>query len=177
MQNFFFDLIPIFVFFIVYKFFGIYAATASAIILALLQSAYLWFFKKTIDKMQITTLILICLLGGATLIFHNPAFIKWKVSIIYWVFALVILGSQFIGPKNIVQRMLENQLSLPANIWRRLAWAWFGFFAIVGFLNVFVMLNYSTNTWVDFKLFGILGLTLLFFIIQGICLAKHLKHE
>lgn len=177
MQRFFFDIFPIIIFFAIYKFFGIYAATASAIVVSLLQVVYTRIRHRKFDKMQVATLVLIGFFGGATLIFHNPLFIKWKVSVLYWLFAVAILGSHYIGKRPLVQRMLGEQIKLPTKIWHRLSWSWFVFFAAVGFINLYVMFHYSTNTWVDFKLFGILGLTVLFFLGQGIYLIRHVKEQ
>ncbi len=175
MKNFLFDIFPIIIFFIVYKIWGIYVATATAIAIAVLQTAYIWFAKHKVEKMQITTLVLIVFFGGATLIFHNPIFIKWKVSVLYWLFALILFGSHFISTQTIVQRMLGEQIQLPPKIWLRLSWSWIIFFAFIGFLNLFVILHYSTAIWVDFKLFGILGLTIVFFVAQGFYLVRHVK--
>lgn len=177
MQTFLFDIFPIIIFFIAYKIWGIYVATSVAISVALIETAYNWFRYRKIDKMQITTLGLIVFFGGATLIFHNPMFIKWKVSVLYWLFALVIFFSQFFGKKPMAQRLLGEQIELPEKIWRRLTWAWTLFFGALGFLNLYVMFRYPTNVWVNFKLFGIFGLTLVFFIIQGFYLMRHIKHD
>ena len=177
MQNFLFDLIPIAIFFIAYKIWGIYTATAIAIAIALLQTFYFWYKHRRFDKMQVITLILLVIFGGATLIFHNPQFIKWKVSILYWLFSLILLGSHFVGKRLLVERLLGEQIHLSHKIWLKISWAWITFFALIGFLNLFVMLHYSTNTWVDFKLFGILGLTLVFFIAQSIYLVRHIHDK
>jgi len=171
----FYDFIPIIIFFAVYKFFGIYAATASAIIVSFLQ-VFLYRLKHhKFEKMQLITLFLILLLGGATLILHNPIFIKWKPSAIYWAFAIAFLGSHFIGHKPLIRYIMESKITLPDKIWNRLNIGWMVFFTFIGFLNIYVVYHYSTNTWVDFKLFGILGLMILFVIIQAIYLSRHME--
>ncbi len=172
-----YDFFPIIIFFVVFKLYGIYAATASAIIVSLIQVCFYWLKYRRFEKMQVTTLVLIVILGGATLIFHNPMFIKWKVSVINWLFAAAFLGSQWIGRKNLVQRMLEEKISLPTKVWFRLNMFWVIYFFILGVVNLYVVYHFSTNIWVNFKLFGILGLTLVFVILQAFYLAKHLKHE
>lgn len=175
MQRLLFDLLPVIAFFIIYKFFGIYAATASAIAISVVQAIYIWFKHQRIDAMQISALVLIIIFGGATLISHDAMFIKWKVSVLYWLFAVVILGSHFIGHKPIVERIMDSQIDLPEKIWRRLSTSWIIFFLLVGFLNLYLIYHVSTDTWVNFKLFGILGLTLVFFVGQGFYLMRHVK--
>jgi len=170
-----YDFFPIIIFFVVFKLFGIYAATTSAIIVSLIQVVFYWLKHRKFEKMQVVTLLLIIIFGGATLIFHKPIFIKWKVSIINWLFAAVFFGSQWIGGKNFVQRMLDQKISLPDEVWRRLNMFWVIYFLILGFSNIYVVYHFSTSTWVNFKLFGVLGLTLIFVIIQAIYLSRHIK--
>ncbi len=172
-----YDFFPIIIFFIAFKLGGIYVATASAIVISLLQVIVYWFKHRRFEKMQLTTLIMIMILGGATLLFHQEIFIKWKVSVINWLFAAVCLASQWIGKKNLVQRLLGEKMSLSTEIWRRLNTFWVIYFLTLGFINLYVIYHFSTNTWVNFKLFGILGLTLAFVILQAIYLAKHVKNE
>ena len=172
-----YDFFPIIIFFIVFKIWGIYAATASAIGVSLLQVIVYYIQHKRFEKMQVITLLLITVLGGATLIFHDPMFIKWKVSVINWIFGLVFLGSQFVGKKNLVQRMLDSKISLPNKVWRTLNLAWVIYFIVLGCVNIYVVYHFSTNAWVNFKLFGVLGLTFIFVIIQGFYLSKHLKND
>jgi intracellular septation protein len=172
-----YDFFPIIIFFVVFKIWGIYAATASAIVVSLLQVIFYYLKHKKFERMQVITLILIVVLGGATLIFHNDMFIKWKVSIINWLFALAFLGSQFIGKKNFVKRMLDEKIQLPERVWTRLNLSWVIYFLVLGIANIYVVYHFSTNAWVNFKLFGVLGLTLIFVIIQGVYLAKHIKHD
>lgn len=172
-----YDFFPIIIFFVVFKIWGIYAATASAIGVSLLQVIAYYIRHKRFDKMQVITLLLISVLGGATLIFHDPMFIKWKVSVINWIFGLVFLGSQFIGKKNLVQRMLDSKISLPNKVWATLNLSWVIYFMVLGFVNIYVVYHFSTNAWVNFKLFGVLGLTFIFVILQGLYLSKHVKND
>lgn len=168
-----FDFFPVMFFFIAFKIKGIYVATAVAIISSIIQVVLHWFLHRTIEKMHIITLIMISVLGGATLIFHDPVFIQWKPTGIYWVTALVFLGSQFIGKKTIVQKMMESNIALPNPIWIRLNIAWVIFFVLMGIVNIYVAYHYTMNTWVNFKLFGGLGSTLVFVLLQSIYLTKH----
>lgn len=170
-----FDFFPIILFFIAYKFFGIYVATAVAMGASLLQVIYFWLRYHRVEAMHIITLIIILSLGSATLLLHNSMFIKWKPTVIYWVFALMFLLTQFIGNKTLLQRMLGTKITLPNPIWTKLNVSWGVFFAVMGIANLYVVYHYSTNTWVDFKLFGTLGLTIVFIIIQSIYMAKHIK--
>lgn len=170
------DFFPILLFFIVFKFYGIYAATAAAILASLATVLYSYFFNKKVDSLQWITLLVILLLGGATLFFHNELFIKWKPTVVEWAFALVFLGSQFFSEKNLTQRMLEAQVYLPAHLWRRLNFSWVIFFTAMGAANIYVLSHYTTNVWVNFKMFGLLGLTTVFVIGQACYIAKHAHH-
>lgn len=172
-----YDFFPIIIFFIAFKLAGIYVATASAIAISLIQVVMYRFKYGRFEKMQLTTLIMIVILGGATLLFHKEIFIKWKVSVINWLFAAACLASQWFSKKNVVQRLLEEKISLSEKIWYRLNMFWVVYFFILGLLNLYVIYHFSTNTWVNFKLFGILGLTFGFVILQAIYLAKHVKDE
>ena len=172
-----FDFFPVLLFFIAFKLKGIYIATAVAIGASFFQVILYWLLHRRVEKMHLITLAMISVLGGATLIFHDPVFIQWKPTGIYWITALVFLGSQFISKKTIVQKMMEASICLPASIWLRLNLAWVAFFAIMGILNIYIAYNYDMDTWVNFKLFGGLGLTIIFVVFQSIYLAKHAVDE
>jgi len=172
-----YDFLPIVLFFIVYKLSNIYMATAAAMIMTLLQVSIYRIRHHKFDQLQFITLVLIMVLGGATLILHKPIFIKWKPSAIYWVFALIFLGSHFIGKKTVIQYLMGSKIELPSIAWSRLNFSWAIFFLLMGFLNIYVVYHYSTNTWVNFKLFGILGLTVVFMLLQAFYLAKYLKED
>ena len=171
------DFLPILLFFIVFKIYGLYAATGVAIVASLLQVSLAWFKTRRIQIMPLITLVIISLLGGATFIFLNEMFIKWKPTAINWVFALIFLGSQFIGHKTIIQRMMEQNLSLSRLIWQRLNISWVIFFSVMGAVNLWVAYNFDTNTWVNFKLFGMVGITILFVVIQACYLSRHMPKE
>lgn len=172
-----YDLLPIIVFFIIYKFAGIYPATAAAIIVSVAQVIAYRLMKGRFEKLQLITLILIVVLGGATLILHNPIFIKWKPSVINWLFGLVFLLSHLFTKKPLIRYMMESKIALPATIWTRLNLSWAIFFIIMGFANLYVIYHFSTNAWVYFKLFGMLGLTIIFVVLQAFYLARHIIEE
>ena len=170
------DFFPIVFFFIAYKFAGIYIATATAILIACLQVIYTYIKTRHIDSMQMLTLVLLIVLGGATLWFHNEMFIKWKPSIINWILSIIFIGSECFGQKPFIQQlMLKAEIDLPAQIWQRLNRAWAGFFMAMGCINLYIIYHFNTDIWVNFKLFGMLGLTLLFVICQSVYLAKHIS--
>jgi len=120
---------------------------------------------------------LIFVLGGATLIFHKVIFIKWKPSIIYWLFSLLLIGSQFIGKMTLIHRMIGDKIVLPKKIWSRVNLSWGIFFLLMGFLNLYVVYHYSTSSWVNFKLFGTLGLTIVFVFLQVIYMSRHMESD
>ncbi len=168
-----FDFFPIVLFFIAYKFFDIYYATAIAMAASVAQVLFFRIKHQRYEKLHLASLALILILGGATLFFHNPWFIKWKPTGIYWLSSLVFLGSNFIGAKPIIQKMMENNVNLPTKIWRRLNYAWAVYFLLMGALNLYVAYFYTTDFWVNFKLFGGTGCMLLFVFIQALYLTKH----
>ncbi|KTD10784.1 intracellular septation protein involved in cell division [Legionella gratiana] len=169
-----FDFFPIVLFFIVYKFFGIYTATAVAMIASLSQVAFYRLKFQHYEKMHLVSLAIIMILGGATLFFHNPWFIKLKPTGIYWLSALVFFGSGYVGSKPLIQKMMDTNVTLPKKIWLRLNTAWALFFLMMGAVNIYVAYNFNTDAWVNFKLFGGVGLTLLFVLIQAFYLTKHM---
>lgn len=171
----FYDFFPIIIFFIIYKVWGIYPATFGAIIISIVQVGFFWWQHRRFDKMQLTTLFLVTIFGGATLVFHNPLFIKWKISVLNWLFALAFLGGQFIGKKNFLERMIGDKIVLSKIVWRNLNVMWVIYFAVLGFINWYVIYHFSTAAWVNFKLFGVLGLTIIFAVIQSLYLAKYVR--
>lgn len=169
-----FDFFPILIFFISYKMFGIYTATTIAMAASLLQVIFYRVKHQRYEKMHLISLALIFVLGGATLFFHNPWFIKWKPTGIYWLTSLVFLGSSFFSSKPLIQKMMDGNISLPQKIWYRLNYAWAIFFVLMGAVNLYVAYSYSTDVWVNFKLFGGSGLTLIFVFLQALYLTRHL---
>ena len=172
------DFLPIVIFFIVYKLTDdLILATAVLIPATMLQMAYTWFTTKKVEKMQLVTLVLVVVLGGLTVALQDGQFIKWKPTIVNWLFSLAFLGSQFIGQKPIVQRLMGKSVELPSQVWRKLNVAWAVFFAAMGGINLYVAFNYSESTWVDFKLFGMLGLTFVFIIAQGLYMSRFMPKD
>ncbi|CUB03058.1 septation protein A [Marinomonas fungiae] len=173
-----FDFLPILVFFLVYKTTGdIIIATAVLIPATLIQVGYTWFKHRTVEKMHVISLALVVLLGGATVLLGNGDFIKWKPTIVNWLFAIAFFGSQFIGHKNFIERMMGDKIELPHKTWRTLNLAWVGFFILSGAVNLYVAFNFSEDVWVDFKLFGLLGMTIVFIILQGLYLTSQMQNK
>ncbi|MCB1867933.1 MAG: septation protein A [Gammaproteobacteria bacterium] len=171
------DFLPIVLFFFAYQLYDIYVATAVAIVASVLQVGYSWLFRKKIEKMHLVTLGLLVVFGGLTLALRDPLFIKWKPTVVNWLFATVFLGSQFVGKKSMVERMMSHAIELPANIWTRLNISWGIFFLGSGILNLYVAFNFSEETWVNFKLFGMLGLTVVFVVLQSFYMARHIQDQ
>ena len=174
-MKFLFDLFPVIVFFAAFKFFGIYAATALAIAATFLQIGYLLARKRRVEPMLWVSLVIIVLFGGATLMLQDENFIKWKPTILYWLFSVVLGGSALFFNKNLMRAMLGEKVQLPETAWSGLNWSWAAFFVAMGVINLYIAFNYSTDTWVNFKLFGGMGLTLVFILAQGVFLAKYIK--
>ena len=168
------EFIPIILFFIAYKFYDIYVATAVVIVATIIQVGITWFKYKKVETMQWVTLGLILVMGGATIYLQNEQFIKWKLTIIEWLFGLAFIGSQFFGKKPLVERMMGASLELPAAIWKKLNLMWATFFISVGFLNIYVMQNFNTDDWVSFKTFGVPGLMIVFIILQMFFIYKYI---
>jgi intracellular septation protein len=150
-------------------------ATVVVIAATVLQIVVQQLRGKKIEMMLWISLALVTVMGGATIWFHNDAFIKWKPSVLYWLMALSFVVSQLVFKKNLLRSMMGEQLELPPRIWQKLSWAWVIFFSGMGALNLFVAFNYSLGTWVNFKLFGSMGLMLAFTIAQGLYLSRHIS--
>ncbi|MEQ1637713.1 MAG: septation protein A [Methylococcales bacterium] len=168
------DFFPILLFFIAYKFYDIYVATAVVIVATIIQVGFTWFKYRKVEAMQWITLALILVMGGATLYLHDEQFIKWKLSIIEWLFGIAFIGSQYFGEKPFIERMMSGSLDLPKAVWKRLNTLWGVFFLSVGFVNVYVMFNFNTDDWVTFKTFGVPALMLVFIVLQMVYLYKHI---
>lgn len=198
-MKFLFDLFPIILFFVAFKVTGnnpdqaaavaasigyhvdikqlpILVATAVAIFATFAQIGWVHFRHGKVDTMLWVSLAIIIVFGGATLLFHDDTFIKWKPTVLYWLFASTLFISATIFKKNLIRTMMQKQdISLPEWIWGKLNLSWMLFFAIMGFANLYVAFNYSTDAWVNFKLFGTLGLMVVFMLAQGLFLAKHME--
>lgn len=176
-MKFLFDFFPILLFFIAYQMYGIYTATAVAIVASFLQVGMFWWKHRRFETMHLVTLAIIGVFGGATLLLQDEMFIKWKPTVLNWLFGLAFLGSQYIGEKSFAQRMLGNNIALPVSVWQRLNLSWVVFFIAMGFVNLYVVYNFDTDTWVNFKLFGMMGLTLAFVVMQAVYLSRYIKPE
>ena len=155
---------------------GIYLATLVAIVASFGQIAWVKLRGHKVETMLWVSLGIIVVFGGATLWLHDEAFIKWKPTVLYWIFAAIILGATLFG-RNVIKSLMGTQMELPDAAWSRLNASWGGFFAFMGVANLLVAFNFSTDTWVNFKLFGSLGLMLVFVIGQSMMLAKYMDKE
>ena len=152
-------------------------ATAVAIVATICQVGWLLLRKRKVDAMLWISLAIIVVMGGATLLLRDPTFIKWKPTVLYWAFAVVLLGADLLLSKNMIRSMMQAQMSLPDVVWTRLNLSWVAFFALMGIANLYVAYNYSESTWVNFKLFGGVGLMVVFVVIQGVMLSRFLEGE
>ncbi|MBB5393182.1 MULTISPECIES: septation protein A [unclassified Herbaspirillum] len=150
-------------------------STAVAIVASLAQIAWLLMRRRKIDGMLWVSLAIIVVFGGATIYFRDDTFIKWKPTILYWCFGVALLFSQLLLKKNLIRVMMEKQVSLPEPVWPRLNLAWILFFAAMGALNLYIAFNYTLDTWVNFKMFGSMGLMFAFIIGQSLFLSKYMK--
>ncbi|HCB12027.1 MAG TPA: septation protein A [Gammaproteobacteria bacterium] len=169
------DFLPILLFFVAYKAADIYIATGVLIVVTLTQTGWIWLRRRQLEKLPLITAGLVLVLGGATLLLKDPTFVKWKPTVVNWLFAVAFLGSCFIGQKTLLERMLGGQLELPAPVWVKLTLAWAVFFLAMGVANLYVAFTFDENTWVNFKLFGMLGLTVVFVLAQAAYMSRHLK--
>ncbi|MFV2004137.1 MAG: septation protein A, partial [Gammaproteobacteria bacterium] len=155
-------------------------ATGIAIAASFVQVAIHWFNTHKFERMHIFSLSLITILGGITIFLGNPAFIQWKPTVLNWLFAAVFLGSMHVGERPIIQRMMAQHIQLPENVWRTLNLSWVAFFFLSGAANLYVAFYYNIeampddrmDTWVNFKLFGLMGLTIAFVILQAVYLSR-----
>jgi len=152
-------------------------ATVVVIAATIAQIVWVHFRHGKVDKMLWVSLVLVVVFGGMTLAFQNEAFIKWKPTILYWVFAGSMAFSAFFFKKNAIKAMLGEQLSLPESVWTKVNLSWIAFFIVMGVLNLVIAFNFSTDTWVNFKLFGGMGLMLVFVLGQGMLLSKYVEED
>ena len=178
-MKFLFDFFPLVAFLIAFYYpedrsQGIYLGIQVIIIASAVQIFVYWLVTRTYEKMHIITFVLTLVLGGATLLLQDERFFKWKPTAVNWLFALVFLGSQYIGEKPIVRRMMDHAISVPDHIWYKLNLAWVSFFILSGIVNIYVAYNFSTEIWANFKVFGLLGLTLIFAIGQAVYMSRYI---
>jgi len=176
-MKFAFDLFPVVLFFAAFKLQGIYVATAVAIAATVVQIGWVWFRHRKVDAMLWVSLAVIAVFGGATLLLHDETFIKWKPSVLYWLFGGVLLVAQVFFGRNLIRAVMGRELRLPDDIWNKVNVSWVVFFAAMGIVNLLVAYNFDTETWVNFKVFGGLGLTLAFVILQALALARFVDPE
>jgi intracellular septation protein len=176
-MKFLFDLFPVILFFVAYKLADIYVATGVAIAATFAQVGWLKLRGRKVDTMLWASLAIIVVFGGATLLLHDETFIKWKPTILYWLFAAVLAGGELFARRNLIRSLLGGQLQLPDHAWRTLNRSWAGFFAFMGAANLFVAYSFSTDAWVNFKLFGGIGLMVLFVLAQSMFLAKYVEEK
>jgi intracellular septation protein len=176
MKKFLFDLFPLILFFVAYRFSDIYVATAVAMVAGVTQILYIKLTGQVIETMHWVNLGIIVLFGGATLYLHDESFIKWKPTVLYWLFGAVMLGSQWFFKRNTLQKLLGQKVSLTDTGWSRLNSSWALFFIIAGGLNLFVAFSgwFTESQWVNFKVFGLMGLLVLFVLAQSVWLGKHM---
>ena len=176
-MKFLFDIFPVLLFFAAYKAADIYVATAVAIAATFAQIGWMWFRQRKIENMLWVSLVIIVIFGGATLLLRDETFIKWKPTVLYWLFGATLLIAELGFGKNLIRAMMGSQVELPEPVWSKLNWSWVGFFVVMGILNLYVAYNFSTDTWVDFKLFGGTGLMLVFVLAQAFTLAKYVQDK
>ena len=167
----FIDFLPIIVFFVAYQMADIYTATAALIIAMTLQIGYQWLRDRKVNRMLLTSGILVLFFGGITLLVREPIFIQWKPTVVNWLFATAFLGSRYIGGKTLTERVMGQAVELDSTMWRQLNLMWVGNFAFLGAANLYVVYNFTEAVWVNFKLFGMLGFTVLMVVIQVIWIA------
>lgn len=172
-----FDLFPVLLFFITFKFAGIFVATTVAIVATTFQIIWTKYRHGKVDMMLWITFAIVAVFGGATLWLHDESFIKIKPTMLYWIFSVILLFSNLLFHKNLMRALLHEKIALPMHAWNRLNLIWSLFFAALGFINLYVAFHFSTDIWVDFKLFGFTGLMLVFILAQGAWLAKYMDEK
>jgi intracellular septation protein len=176
-MKFLFDLFPVILFFLAFKVAGIYVATGVAIAATIAQVAWLKLKGRKVDPMLWISLAIIVVFGGATLAFHDETFIKWKPTVLYWMFAAVLAAGALVFRRNLIRLLLGDKIAMPDAAWSKLNWSWIAFFALMGVANLYVAYNFSTDAWVNFKLFGGMGLMFLFVLAQGAYLARYVEEK
>lgn len=171
------DFFPIILFFVAFKTLGIFAATAVAIVATVAQIGWLRWRNGRVEPMQWLSLGVIVVFGGATLVAQDETFIKWKPTVLYWLMGGGLLVAEYVFKRNGIRALMGAQLELPDAVWRHLLHAWSGFFAAMGVINLWVAYHFDTDTWVNFKLFGGMGLMVVFVLGQAMYLARYMKQD
>lgn len=174
-MKFLFDIFPLILFFIAWSLYDIFVATAVAIAATVAQVAWMWLRQRRVDNMLWVTLAIMLVFGGATLALRDPTFIKLKPTVLYWAFAGALAGAQAFVGKNLIRLMMEKSMSLPDAIWSRLNASWIAFFVVMGILNLYIAYSFSEEVWVQFKVFGGIGLMLAFVVLQAFMLAPYIE--
>ena len=195
-----FDLFPVILFFVTFKFAGknpeaaqalvaaigyqaeplqlpVLLSTAAAIAATIVQVLWVKWRHGKVDTMLLVSFGIIAVFGGATLLLHDETFIKWKPTVLYWVFAATLVFSNWLFKKNLMRTLLQEKLTLPTRVWNHVNLSWSLFFAVLGVLNLYVAFNFSTDAWVNFKLFGATGMMLVFVLLQAMVLAKYVEED
>ena len=176
-MKFLFDFFPVILFFAAFKAWDIYVATGVAIVATFAQIGWVLLRRHRVEPMLWASLGIIVVFGGATLLLRDETFIKWKPTVLYWLFALVLSGAMLGWKRNLIRSLLGQQVRLPDHAWSVLLWSWAGFFAAMGGINLYVAFHYSTDTWVSFKLFGGIGLMVAFVFAQALYLQRHVQED
>lgn len=174
-MNILLDYFPIILFFTSFKLYGIYTATTVVILASMLQVSIFWFKHHKVSPIHILTCVILIIFGGLTLVLKNPIFIKLKPTIVSWLLAILCITSHFFTKKNFFQYLLDKKIDLPIKTWQHINFSWASFFALLGLVNIYMAYSYSTDIWVNFKLFGVVGSTVIFSIIQSIYMSKKLN--
>jgi intracellular septation protein len=173
----FLDFFPIVLFFLAFKAFDIYVATAIAIVATVAQIAWLRYKVGRVEPMQWVSLGVIVLFGGATLIAHDENFIKWKPTVLYWLMGGALLIGQYVFKRNLLRSLMKAQMDLPDNAWSFMLHSWAAFFSVMGVVNLWVAFRFDTETWVNFKLFGGIGFMVVFVLLQAAYLSRYMKED
>jgi len=171
------DFFPVLLFFLTFKIWGIFAATAVAIVATLLQIGWLWRKNGHVEPMQWVSLGVIVVFGGATLLTQDETFIKWKPTVLYWLMGGALWVGHWVFRRNLLRALMGHQMKLPDPVWSVLLHSWAAFFAVMGVLNLWVAEHFDTDTWVSFKLFGGLGLMVVFVVAQALYLSRYLQED
>ncbi len=170
------DFIPLIIFFALFKMYDIYVATGALIVATAVQIAVTYALYKKVEKMQLITFVMVAVFGGMTIFLHDDNFIKWKVTIVYVVFALGLAISHAMG-KSAIKGMLGKEITLPDAVWAKITWAWVAFFSFCAGLNIYIAYSLPLDVWVNFKVFGLLAATFAFTLVTGVYIYKHMSKD